>query len=214
MPIASFHDETFPLRIAAGAGGGPVRRTEVVALASGREQRNQRWAHSRRRYDAGTGVKTLDDLHEVMGFFEARAGRLFAFRFRDPLDHRSCAPSQDPSPFDQYLGAGDGATAAFQLVKQVNAAAGLPPRPILKPVSGSVRVAVDGAELEPGDFTVDHAAGIVAFLPGAVPLAGQSVTAGFRFDVPARFDTDELRTDIVGFRAGQIPSIPILEVLA
>ncbi len=67
MP-ASFHDILFPLDIALKSAGGPERRTDIVTFGSGREERNARWAHSRRRFDAGYGVKTLDALQEVMAF--------------------------------------------------------------------------------------------------------------------------------------------------
>jgi uncharacterized protein (TIGR02217 family) len=93
-----FHEIRFPLDISLGSRGGPRRRTDIVTLASGREQRNARWAHSRRRYDAGLGVRTLDALAAVIAFFEERRGRLYGFRFRDRADALSCAPSQTPSP--------------------------------------------------------------------------------------------------------------------
>jgi uncharacterized protein (TIGR02217 family) len=60
----------------------------------------------------------LDAAHELIAFFEARVGRLNGFRFRDPVDFRSCAPRGEVSAADQVIGAGDGATAAFQLVKR------------------------------------------------------------------------------------------------
>jgi uncharacterized protein (TIGR02217 family) len=43
--IADFHEVRFPTDISRGARGGPTRRTDIVTLASGREQRNARWAH-------------------------------------------------------------------------------------------------------------------------------------------------------------------------
>src|SRR4029079_431348 len=89
---------------------------DVVALGSGREERNARWAHSRRRYDAGYGVKTFAGLSQVVGFFEERRGMLYGFRWRDRLDHSSAA-SDSVTPADQVIGSGDGATATFQLVK-------------------------------------------------------------------------------------------------
>ena len=59
---------------------------------------------------------------------------------------------------------------------------------------------------------MDETTGLIAFLPGAIPPAGQQVTAGFEFDVPARFDTDQIRINLASFAAGDIPDIPILEV--
>ena len=106
MPSA-FHEVLFPLDIALKSAGGPERRTEVVTLGSGREERYARWAHSRRRYDAGYGVRTFDALSAVVAFFEEWRGRLYGFRWRDRLDYSSAA-SGPPAPFDQPLGSGDG----------------------------------------------------------------------------------------------------------
>src|SRR5205085_828346 len=113
----AFHEVLFPLDISLRSAGGPERKTEIVAVGSGREERNARWAHSRRRYDAGYGVKTLDALSTVVAFFEERRGRLHGFRWRDRLDHSSAAPSLALTPIDQLIGTGNGTQASFQLVK-------------------------------------------------------------------------------------------------
>ncbi len=209
--MQGFHEVRFPIDISRGARGGPARRTDVVTLASGREQRNARWAQSRRRYDAGYGVKSLDALASVVAFFEERRGRLIGFRWRDPLDWKSCAPSGTPGPFDQPLGVGDGARRAFQLVKRYGAALDPYLRPIRKPVAGSVRIAVGTAELAATAFEVDAASGLLTL--AAAPAAGSAVTAGFAFDVPVRFDIDELDIELSAFEAGAIPRIPLLELM-
>jgi len=207
--MASFHEILFPLDIALGSAGGPERRTEIVALASGREERNARWAHSRRRYDAGYGVKTFEALSQVVAFFEERRGMLHGFRWRDRLDHASAAPGVPVTALDQTIGAGDGETGTFQLVKTYGGAFAPYARPIVKPVSGSVRIAVDGVELDDG-FTVDVTTGVVTFT--TPPGIGDAVTAGFLFDVPVRFDTDYLEVDLSAFAAGAIPKIPLVEI--
>src|SRR5215210_2412448 len=115
--MPAFHEILFPLDIALKSAGGPERRTEIVAVGSGREERNARWAHSRRRYDAGYGIKTLEALGAAVSFFEERRGRLYGFRWRDRLDHGSAAPGAAVSPTDQVIGSGDGAADTFQLVK-------------------------------------------------------------------------------------------------
>lgn len=211
--MADFHEVRFPVDVALGARGGPERRTDIVTLGSGREHRNARWADSRRRYDAGYGVKTLDALAQVVSFFEERRGRLHGFRWRDRLDDRSCAPSMTPSAVDQSLGVGDGALAVFQLAKTYGGGFAPWTRSIRKPVAGSVRVAVNGVEAPPAAFATDHASGQVVFAAGHAPLAGASVTAGFLFDVPVRFDADALDIDLAAFAAGDIPSIPVVEIL-
>jgi uncharacterized protein (TIGR02217 family) len=212
MP-AAFHEILFPLDIALKSAGGPERRTEIVALGSGREERNARWAHSRRRYDAGYGIKTLDALSEVVAFFEERRGRLYGFRWRDRLDHSSAAPGIAVTASDQVIGTGDGATAEFQLAKTYGGLHAPYRRPIAKAVPGSVRVAVAEAEPEEGTaFTCDVNTGLITFLAGHTPAAGAAVTAGFLFDVPVRFDTDFLEVDLSAFAAGAIPKIPLVEI--
>ena len=209
----SFHEIRFPTEISRNATGGPERRTDVVVLGSGHEQRNSRWADSRRSYNAGYGVKSLDDLHAVIAFFEERRGRLFGFRWRDHSDWKSCAPSQTPSALDQTLGAGTGTRSSFQLVKIYGAMHAPWTREILKPVAGTVRVAVAGVpRVEGTAFVVDAVTGMVTFLAGHAPPAGAPVTAGFEFDVPVRFDTDKLEISIQSFKHGAIPSIPLVEV--
>jgi len=207
----AFHEVRFPTSISLGSSGGPERRTDVVTLASGGEERNGRWVHSRRRYNAGYGVKSLDDLHEVLAFFEARAGRLYGFRFKDHTDFKSSAPSAPISPVDQQIGTGDGTRAPFQLVKRYKSGERLYVRPITKPVAATVRVAIEGRELAAGaDFTVDHATGLVSFT--VPPADGAVITAGYEFDVPVRFDTDALDINLTAFGVGDIPHIPLIEV--
>jgi uncharacterized protein (TIGR02217 family) len=208
-----FHETRFPTAISRASQGGPERRTDVVVLGSGAEERNARWADSRRSYNAGYGVKSLDDLHAVIAFFEERRGRLHGFRWRDPVDCRSGPPEAIPTALDQLLATGDGATAVFQLVKTYGAAFNPWTRAIGKPVSGTVLVAVAGVTQAPGTaYTVDHAAGVITFLAGHIPAASADITAGYEFDVPVRFDTDRLEIKIQGVRHGAIPSIPIVEI--
>jgi uncharacterized protein (TIGR02217 family) len=211
--MTAFHEVLFPLDIALFSAGGPQRRTDVVALGSGAEERNARWAHSRRRYDAGYGVKTFEALSQAVSFFEERRGRLYGFRWRDRLDHSSAAPEAPVAATDQAIGTGDGATVNFQLSKTYGSLYSPYRRPIAKPVSDSVRVAVDGTEAAQGShFTLDATSGIVTFLAGHVPANGADVTAGFLFDVPVRFDTDYLEVDLSAFAAGAIPKIPLVEI--
>lgn len=205
MDDTGFHDVTFPPDIALGSQGGPVRRTEVVALASGHEQRTARWSQSRRRWDAGTGIKCEADIAGVVAFFEAREGRRFAFRWRDPFDDRSCLPGEEPSAMDQTIGTGDGISAMFQLTKTYGGASA---RPITKPVSSTVIVAVDGEVVL---ASTDHSTGQVTL--DTPPPVGAAVTAGFQFDVPARFDTDALSVSLLP-GGGNVTELPIVEVRA
>jgi uncharacterized protein (TIGR02217 family) len=208
-----FHEIRFPTNISRESQGGPERRTDIVTLGSGFEERNARWADSRRSYNAGYGVRSLDDLHQVIAFFEERRGRLIGFRWRDPADWKSCAPSGAPTAIDQIIATGDGQTATFQLVKTYGQAYAPYRRTISKPVAGTVLIAVDGAARQIGtQVSLDISTGRVTFHPGHVPPPGSIVKAGFEFDVPVRFDTDRLEVSLKGLNHGAIPNIPIVEL--
>lgn len=207
--MSGFHDVRFPLAIAFASTGGPERKTEIVTLGSGYEERNAVWASSRRRYNVGYGLKSLDDMHSLTAFFEARRGRLYGFRFRDFADYKSCAPLQNPSATDQTLGTGDGASVSFSLIKFYGSGSTGWTRPIAKPVAGSVLVAADGVA-QTGGWQVDCTTGIVCF--DSAPAAGVALTAGFEFDVPVRFDTDTLTINLASFNSGEVPDIALTEI--
>ena len=111
-----FHEVRFPDDISRGARGGPERRTQVVELASGDEERNASWADSRRRYDAAYGIRRADDLAAVVAFFEARNGRLHGFRWKDWGDFKSGLPSTPVTPIDANTTITIGAMARMGMV--------------------------------------------------------------------------------------------------
>ena len=207
----AFHEVRYPVGLSIGSSGGPERRTEIVTLVNGFEERNSPWAHSRRRYDAGAGMRSLDDFAALIAFFEARRGQLHGFRWKDWADYKTCLPSQSVSALDQEIGVGDGVTTVFQLKKTYASGGSTYTRDLVKPVAGSVKVAVAGVvQTLPAEFTVEEARGIVTLnLP---PALGAVVTAGCEFDVPVRFDTDRISASIAGFQAGEVPAVPVIEV--
>ena len=197
----AFHEIRFPANLSFGSLGGPERRTEIVSLTNGFEERNTPWAHSRRRYDAGLGLRSLDDVAELVAFFEARGGQLHGFRWKDWADFKSCAPSRAPGMGDQMLAHGDGVGTQFRLQKEYVSGPARYVRPILKPVRGTVLVAVGGDPLrEAMDWEMDYATGALTF--AVAPAPGAPVTAGFEFDVPVRFDTDQVAVSVASFQAG------------
>lgn len=207
----AFHEIRFPANVSFGSAGGPERLTEIVTLANGFEERNTPWEHSRRRYDAGLGLRSLDDVDALLAFFEARRGQLHAFRWKDWSDYKSCPPSATVTPLDQRIGVGDGVTTRFALSKLYRSGDQSYLRPIVKPVLGTVYVAIaNDPKVEGPDFSVDIIEGTVTFT--VAPDIGTIISAGFEFDVPARFDTDRVQTSVASFRAGDVPSVPIVEV--
>jgi uncharacterized protein (TIGR02217 family) len=207
----TFHDVRFPTSLSFGALGGPERRTEIVTLANGFEERNTPWAHGRRRYDAGMGLRSLDDVAVLIAFFEARQGQLIGFRWKDWADFQSCKPSQTVDAADQLIAIGNAQTTQFQLVKSYRSGTAEYTRPIMKPVAGSVRVTLGGDPVRQDvDYVLDDATGTLTF--PTPPDAGAEVRAGFEFDVPVRFDTDAIITSMANFQAGEVPDVPVLEL--
>lgn len=207
--MAGFHEVRFPTSISFGSTGGPGRRTDVVTLRSGAEERNSIWANSLRRYDAGYGIKTAADLAAVVAFWEERRGRLYGFRWQDRMDFQSSPPGSAVAATDQAIGTGDGATRIFQLTKTYGASFAPWTRTIAKPVAGTVVVAIAGVPQASG-WSVDTTTGMVTFT--TAPPSGTVITAGFEFDVPVRFDTDQLTINMSHFQAGMIQSIPVVEI--
>lgn len=212
--LQSFHEVRFPIDLALGATGGPERRTEIVTLGSGQEQRNTRWADSRRSFNAGYGIKSVSDLQTVIEFFEERRGRLFGFRFRDQLDWKSCRADAEIDATDQELATGDGQVRAFQLHKRYGSIEHGYIKTILKPVEGTIKIARDGTVVEASEYLIDHETGLITFNAASTPDVGVIISAGFAFDIPVRFDSDEISVNLSHFEAGDIPSIPLVELRA
>ncbi|WP_128253817.1 DUF2460 domain-containing protein [Falsirhodobacter deserti] len=207
----AFHEIRFPANLSFGSVGGPERRTDIVTLANGFEERNTPWAHARRHYDAGVGLRSLDDVATLIAFFEARQGQLHGFRWKDWADHKSCLPSGTVGPADQLIGRGDGQQRVFRLVKTYASGRQSYDRIIAKPVEGTVQVSLGGDPLVAGvAFTVNAATGVLTF--AAPPAKGAEIRAGFEFDVPVRFDTDRIATSVSSFQAGEVPNVPIVEI--
>ena len=143
-------------------------------------------------------------MHELLAFFRARRGAAVGFRFEDPYDHSSNGMTGEPGPGDQTIGTGDGAATEFPLTKSYSGQV----RRITRPVAGSVRVSVGGVERVAG-WTL-AAKGVVRF--DVAPAAGTEIRAGYRFDVPVRFAEDRLTLSRATFEAGEVASVPLVEI--
>ncbi|MGE3622968.1 MAG: TIGR02217 family protein [Bdellovibrionales bacterium] len=205
----SFDEIQIPLPVGFGSSGGPGFSTEVVVIDSGYERRNQNWSQARRSFDARTGIRSAADAGTLLNFFHARAGRARGFRLKDWSDCTSAPDGVSAPGFDdQIIGTGDGTALNFQLVKNYASAAVTHARTITKPVVGSIRIGVNGIEMATG-WSADTTTGVVTF--AEAPPDGHAITAGFRFDVPVRFDTDQLSLTAQNFRLYRT-EIPIVEI--
>ena len=184
----AFHETQFPVGISYGSRGGPGFAVNVIVTDSGQEERIARWDQARRRYDVAEGVKSHDDLSDLIDFFVAREGATHGFRFKDFQDFTTAENHRDTeADTDETLGTGDASDTTFQLRKSYVSGAQTSWRNITKPVSGTVVVSLDDVS-QPSGWTVDTSTGIITFT--AAPGGGVVVKAGCEFDVPVRFAND------------------------
>ena len=196
----SFHEVRFPDDIAYGATGGPEFATNVVATASGYEQRNINWSAARGRWDVASGLKKQTQLDTLIAFFRARKGRAHGFRFKDWTDYKATA---------QALGTGNGTVTTFQLVRTYSSGGSTDVRTITKPVAGTVKVYLAGV-LQASGWSVNTTTGVIPF--STAPANGVAVSADYEFDVPVRFDTDRMAVTIEQINLHQWSGIPIVEI--
>lgn len=190
----SFVEVQFPSDISYGATGGPMFLTDVVATVSGHEQRNSKWSQARARYNVASGVKTETQWQALIAFFRARRGKAVGFRFKDWGDFKAV---------NQPLLSLGG--TQYQLVKQYVSGAVVSERIISKPVAGTVKL-YRNSLLQASGWSIDTTTGIIT-----TSLTG-TLTMDFDFDVPVRFDTDELALSLDSFNAGSWNNIPLIEV--
>ncbi len=195
-----FAEIQFPPDIAYGSSGGPMFSTEIVVGHNGSERRNRSWSQARARYTIASGIKTPQQMSDILAFFRARGGRATGFRFKDWSDFSGAA---------QPLGIGNGAQRKFQLVKLYGSGSQEQIRPIQKPVSGSVTIYAGSVAVSSG-VGVDTTSGMVTF--ATAPASGVILTADYAFDVPVRFDTDALDVALEDVGAQNARDIALIEL--
>jgi uncharacterized protein (TIGR02217 family) len=202
MPLPSFHEVLFPEDISYGSSGGPAFNTTVIELTSGAEQRNINWSEVKATYDVSHGVKTRDQMDELLDFFYARRGKAYGFRFKDWADY---------TIEDQIIGIGDGTERSYQAKKTYEPDAGYAyERIIRKLVPGTVVVTVNNVVQNFG-LGIDHNTGLIN--PNGIVPAGHIVKIKYaEFHVPVRFDIDDMKINHDDFELMSWPSIPLVEL--
>lgn len=203
----TIHEVRLPTDVERGAEFAPMFNTSIVELDGGAEQANINWTYPRFSGDISYGIQSITLLNTAIAFFYARRGRAYGFRFKDWADFTIT---------DGTIGTGDGATAAFQIVK-VYSDSVLPfSRKITRPITAGLVVKVDGVtKTLTTHYTVSATTGIVTFTMGNIPTLAQVITVTCEFDVPVRFDTDRIPLIVehaAGTGAAQIGKFPIIEV--
>jgi len=202
MPI-TFHEVRMPEDISYGAQGGPSYDVDIVSSKGKREQRNLNSEDGICKYNIGYGVKKPSQYTKLLTFFRARKGKTYGFRYKDWLDY---------SVSNQRIGTADGTVNAFQLIKTYADSYGTDTRVIKKPVNGTLTIYVNGIAVT--DWTCDYTTGIVTFSTFyGTKILPQVVTADFEFDVPCRFDIEQMAASYTEFQNVNWESITLVELI-
>ena len=219
--MAFIETPRFPDNISYGSSGGPKYNTTVITVNSGYEYNNINWDQARHYYDVAMGVRSMEELSDLVSFFHITRGKGHHFRYKDWADYLSCDLNQTPTPTDQVFGVGDGLTTAFQLVKTYDLGGGtINQRDIKKPVNTTILIALDTVlqtedtytgtvSNNDNDYWIDYTTGIVTF--NSAPPWSVSITWGGEFDVPCRFDVDQLELSLDYYGHGST-GVPVIEV--
>ncbi|PWJ93519.1 uncharacterized protein (TIGR02217 family) [Mesorhizobium loti] len=214
----TFYNAKLPGSISQGSEFAPVSLVDIARGPTGHDQRRSRRSRRLRRCNIGKNIRTVDDVYDILSFFEVMDGPAHSFAIQNLIDYKTCKPSGTVTALDAAIGIGDGVNLAFQLKKQykvtkVDASVIAVDRTIYLPVLGTVLVAVDGVlKTEAVDYIIDYATGALTFIAGHEPADTKAVTAGFAFNEKVRFDTNDLGHVMEFFRVGSVPSIPLVEV--
>ena len=175
----------------------PVWDTTVQTNVSGKETRIANQTYPRWKWDISFNVLrqgtvfgiAYTEMSQLAGFYNARQGQFDSFLYTD---------ADDNSVTGQSIGAGDGTTTAFQLVR----AFGSFVEPVLAPNVVSA-VKINGVPKTLGtDYTVgawgSSTAGVITFT--TAPAASAAITADFTYYFPCRFSSDEF--ELTKFQQG------------
>jgi len=198
----------FPSNISYGSAGGPSYSTSIVKSKSGRDSVNANWTMPLFTYNIENGIKDWVDLEDVIAFFHVAGGMFGRFRFKDWLDYKTSRGTITPAHNDQSIGVGDGVTTTFQFVKNYVVGSHIRARKISKPVVDTALIGIDGV-LQSGGYTVDYTTGTVTFI--SPPAVGANISWGGEFDVPVRFESDNINASMESWQLGNL-NLGLVEV--
>lgn len=220
-----------PPEMSRGFVGSLDFGTSVVKMEMGGEERSRTREMPRRYWQASKGTFTRARIEEFVGFIQARAGALHAFRFWDPNECSTNPTSRvgAPSHLDQFLGYGNGTDTTFDLRRTYNSVDGdlLQRRAIedrMLPIEGTDARLAKCLGLSPSHVFAPAFAVNGTPVSGSVnlrtrqvvlasaPAAGTVVTWGGYYDWPVRLGEDadaNLETVAESWEGKSVPNIPL-----
>lgn len=198
----------FPDKIAYGAVGGPTWKTSVATTTGGIETRSVAWEYPRCRYVLSQVPQSKSDFQQLLAFFNNVRGRGVGFRFKDWLDYSVTTTDGWIGRTGYGGGAGKDPDGKYYLYKAYIIGSNTYVRRIRKPVSGTVQTYVNGS---PTGMPINYTTGEVTVAP-AYDLTTNELRWAGEFDVPVRFDVDELRAEIIAPDLVQWQNIELVEL--
>jgi uncharacterized protein (TIGR02217 family) len=186
--MSGFHEIQFPAGISQGATGGPR---------------------------VSTGLRTQEQIEQLLDFFHAREGKAYGFRFKDWGDYRVPRWRYTPGDMGGYpvMFTTDGTTATFQMKKVYGDSGNAYVRLIQKPVAGTFQFFNNGVQMTyTTDYTLDLTTGIVTLSNAIKGTTGRSIAGYSEFDVPVRFDTDDMKITTTTTEIYAWNAVPIVEI--
>lgn len=220
--MSRFRDVYLPECVAGyGAVSSPLWSTIVVQVSSGAEQAIQRWSQPLMSFSLPDVVRDNETMNAVWNHWMVMSGQAHTFPFRDPVDHASVdhPPAVDAvdmiSPYDQYIGRGDGVNRVFQLQREYKVGGFTFVREIYRPVVDTVLISVEDeyGDMQPvtSGWSVDRMTGNVTF--DEPPASNREIRAGFIYDVEVRFVGDNAMGAVVRtYKASGYSSLELVEV--
>jgi len=175
----SFSETRFNLGYDLGTMGGPTFQNTALIHGGGKEQRIINGSQPLGRWQLGDRALTRSELDYFLEFHANRKGSYQGFRFKDWSDYK----------ITQVIGVGNNIKTQFPIYKTYAVESYSVKRRITKPVSSGFKIFLDGIEQTSG-VTLNSTTGIITF-PDS-PDTGVEVSVSGTFDVPVRFEQDEI----------------------
>ena len=165
-------------------------------------QRNSNWENARAKYNIGHSIKNQSQIDEIIAFFRARKGKAYGFRFKDWSDYKAEG---------EFIANGNGVKTEFQLIKSYISGSDYIIREIKKPVDNSEKIYINSIlQIRDTDYMIDIKTGIISFI--SAPADTSIINADFEFDVPVRFDTDDINITLDNYLIASVNNVPLVEI--
>lgn len=199
----------FDVNISYGSSGGSGFNTTVFEGHGGVEQRGINWATTKGKWNVAQGIRTAADMQGIKDLFMVVYGKAIGFRFKDWGDFQMTLEEATPIA--------NGVNNTFKMQRTYTAGALSYIRRVFKPVSGTIHVFDNGVERTLGagasQVNIDYTTGIMTFGASIIPVNTHIITVTGEFDLPVRFDTDDLNITQDSFDTETWNNIPLVELL-